>query len=376
MKYQLCILISFFSLISCQKKEQEIQARINNNKENLNNYLEINLDKDLNLFICELTSVNPNIKKDFEIINRNDTIIVKKRFLESDNFDGKNIKIEGDHKFNITIKYNIGFNFSGDEKRTQFLPIDFIIKEKITPNFVISPLNKLSKSSEFQTFKKLNRQKIYYQAYSTFLRYYKNIPENELKSCCISDFNKYQKISKINKKNIYNLDLEKDLITYPDYKFMIINLKDLNTNKSYVIKFLKEENERQNELGDINKTLNREEYLDWEGIYWIYPYDLNSQKIGNYYINIFKNNKEFGFSGDNEFNYKVEINVKDNVLYIFDRNNKVRNPLAIISKDKDNKFYIKSDLIKIDRQDLKVTQNGYLINWAKTSDNVPNLPQY
>jgi len=38
-------------------------------------------------------------------------------------------------------------------------------------------------------------------------------------------------------------------------------------------------------------------------------------------------------------------------------------------------YYLKSDLIKMKRIDLKETKNGYPISWAKSSDEVPNSPQ-
>lgn len=58
--------------------------------------------------------------------------------------------------------------------------------------------------------------------------------------------------------------------------------------------------------------------VNWDGIYWLYPYMIDSKKQGNYYINISKDNNEFGFSGDIQFNYKIDYKSTDNKLYIFD----------------------------------------------------------
>ncbi|WP_123869577.1 hypothetical protein, partial [Flavobacterium hydatis] len=39
----------------------------------------------------------------------------------------------------------------------------------------------------------------------------------------------------------------------------------------------------------------------WEGIYYLSPYPINSEELGNYYIDIFKDYLDFGFSGNNDF---------------------------------------------------------------------------
>ncbi|ANF52730.1 hypothetical protein A0O34_20420 [Chryseobacterium glaciei] len=256
------------------------------------------------------------------------------------------------------------------------MPINHVIQQDIYSNLTIPSFDKIYHNDTFQKFEKLNKQEIYEESFNTFLKYYESKSENELKSCCPSDFKNYQTIKDIDPKNIYQLDLVKDLITYPDYKSITIDLKDINTNKNYVVKFIKEENKLQDNLNQINNALNNSnQSSSWEGIYWLYPYNLDSKKIGNYYINIFNQNKEFGFSGDGEFNYKISTKIIDNnKLYIFDLNSQSSNPLAIIYKNQ-NKYYLKSSVIKIERSDLKETQNGYPINWAKSSDDVPDSPQ-
>ncbi|UHO37072.1 hypothetical protein H5J24_15055 [Chryseobacterium capnotolerans] len=138
-------------------------------------------------------------------------------------------------------------------------------------------------------------------------------------------------------------------------------------SKNYVV-FKKEKVE------DLSKKPMIKQKINWDGIYWLYPYNIDSEKQGNYYINISKDNNEFGFSGDIQFNYKINYKSIDNKLYIFDNKQSDIDPLAVIYKEKD-KYYIKSDLIKMERTDLKETKNGYPIRWAKSSDDVPDSPQ-
>lgn len=117
---------------------------------------------------------------------------------------------------------------------------------------------------------------------------------------------------------------------------------------------------KKEKVKDLSKNSMITQKINWDGIYWLYPYNIDSEKQGNYYINISKDNNEFGFSGDIQFNYKINYKSTDNKLYIFDNNQSAIDPLAVIYKEK-NKYYIKSDLIKMERTDLKETKNGYPI---------------
>lgn len=168
----------------------------------------------------------------------------------------------------------------------------------------------------------------------------------------------------INKEKIYLLDFVEDESGSSVEKWSEHKI-DLNGKISLI----------KQEIITNQNTSIKSDNNSWEGIYWLYPYDLNSQKVGNYYVNFFNDNKEFGFSGENEFNYKINYNSVDNKLYIFDLDDaSSKAPLAIIYKDKD-KYYIKSNLIKLECSDIKETKNGYQINWAKSSDDVPDSPQ-
>lgn len=141
-------------------------------------------------------------------------------------------------------------------------------------------------------------------------------------------------------------------------------------SKNYIVVFKKD----KEKVEEVSKNSMITQKINWDGIFWLYPYNIDSEKQGNYYINISNDNNEFGFSGDIQFNYKINYKSTDNELYIYDNNQSATDPLAIIYKEKD-KYYIKSDLIKMERTDLKETKNGYPIRWAKSSDDVPDSPQ-
>ncbi|MCS3532586.1 hypothetical protein [Chryseobacterium sp. JUb7] len=371
MKYILVGLICGFFLMNCQNKEGT--ATKENSVNDTIGYLNILIDKNINLMIGKFNSQNENINQDFKINKIDDTIYISKEFLESENIDGKKLNFKSNHKFEITAQYNVGYSFSGDEKKMIFLPINHQIIRKISSNLIIPSIDNIFKDIEFKKFEKSNTKKIKEQSYETFIKYYENIPETELKSCCITDFENYQKVKKINPRKIVDLELNNDLLINPDYKSLIINIKDLTIGKKYIIKFSKQDIEEENNIKKV--SIDTDKLSNWDGIYWLYPYEIGSDKIGNYYINISENNNDFGFSGDDTFSYKINTKIEDNKLYIFDKDSPLLKPLAIIYKNKDNKFYLKSSLIKIERSDLKETEYGYPIKWAKSSDDVPNLPE-
>lgn len=118
----------------------------------------------------------------------------------------------------------------------------------------------------------------------------------------------------------------------------------------------------------------------WEGIYYLSPYSVDSGRIGSYYIEIFKSRAHFGFSGNDEFNMEVELNEEGNKLYLFDKTKKNNQPelekdtLAVLSEI-DNKTFVKSKMIKILRNDVKQNIYGYMFNWKKTVEEVPDAPE-
>lgn len=244
MKYLIHLFIGIVSILSCQKNRQKdnVQSPVtlpNDSK----NYLSFKVNNDINLSIGELSSVNEDVSQDYKIVTKDDTIYIVKQFLESDDLDGKNIKILSNHKLDVSIKYNAGFKFMGDEKKPTYLPIDYIITKRINSESKLPEFEKINNDIRFQKFAKVNSQKIYTLSYNTFKKYYESIPENELKSCCPSDYENYSKLKKIDRNHLFNLDLEKQLLTVPDYKSIIIEIKDINVSKKYVLAFRKYEEE-------------------------------------------------------------------------------------------------------------------------------------
>ena len=83
-------------------------------------------------------------------------------------------------------------------------------------------------------------------------------------------------------------------------------------------------------------------------------------------------------SDENGFNYKISAQEVDHKLYIYDETEFTDD----ISQDKakavitkiGNEYYIESKLIKIERRDLVHTKDGYLINWAKSVEEIPENP--
>lgn len=124
----------------------------------------------------------------------------------------------------------------------------------------------------------------------------------------------------------------------------------------------------------LNLLLNK-----WEGIYYLSPYSVDSGELGSYYLEIFKDYSDFGFSGNNGFSFEVEIIERKNKLYIYDKNKynnlkKVNDTLLILTRIED-KNYVKSKIINIKREDIKKGKYGYLFNWKKTVEEVPDTPE-
>ncbi|MDR2238726.1 MAG: hypothetical protein LBE92_21645 [Chryseobacterium sp.] len=228
--------------MSCQKSSHRGTVPPSlGTSDSLKNYLNITINHDIRVAIGEMASADENISEDFKMINRNDTVYIIRQFLESDHLDGKHLKVLSKHKTGITVKYNVGFHFMGDEKKSIYLPLNYVVTRKIGPDTVLPSFENIYKDPGFQKFIGLNEQKIYQQAYSTFISYYENIPENELKSCCPDDFENYTNIKKTDPNHLQSLDWEKHLLTVPDYKSMIIDIKDLTLSKNYVLVFNKED---------------------------------------------------------------------------------------------------------------------------------------
>ncbi|MEP6803043.1 MAG: hypothetical protein ABI892_00865 [Flavobacterium sp.] len=175
-----------------------------------------------------------------------------------------------------------------------------------------------------------------------------------------------------NNNKIFLLDITEDetgakVESWQSYKI------DKKSGKVTLLKnYIPKNNQTQKDI------LAKIDLTKWEGIYWLRPFEENSEKKGNYFIDFFKENKDFGLSDENGFNYKISAREIDNKLYIYDEKEFTED----ISQDKakavitkiGNEYYIESKLIKIERRDLVLTKDGYLINWAKSVEDIPENP--
>ncbi|NRS89887.1 hypothetical protein HNQ02_002821 [Flavobacterium sp. 7E] len=132
----------------------------------------------------------------------------------------------------------------------------------------------------------------------------------------------------------------------------------------------------EDKINDNSITLNdkiSDFCKDWEGIYWFHPFELDANKIGNYYIDYFKDHQDFGLSGgSNSFKFNIMAKSEGNKLYIFKKDESdfsQKNAEAIITKMANN-YYINSKRLNVERSDIKKNDLGYLINWAKTIEEI------
>ncbi|CAI8890386.1 hypothetical protein [Chryseobacterium sp. IT-36CA2] len=260
-------ILAFSAVTSCQKKPDNL-VNIPIQK-NLNEFLKITLSEGENIFIGKLNTINNSPREDFEIKNIKDSIFVYKNFLESDNFDGKKIVIE---KSNSSIKkidliYKISLFFNGTEKANKFIPLNFNIPFTIDKNSTIPLFSKLKNNKELQNFIAKNNSKIKEKAYEYYINYYSNISNEELKTCCITDFNNYNKLKNINKNSIASLDIEKDLGMYIDYESIVINLIGSKKNKPII--FTKKIDSNTDDSQSIKNTEVTTSNNDWKGSYKI-----------------------------------------------------------------------------------------------------------
>lgn len=165
------------------------------------------------------------------------------------------------------------------------------------------------------------------------------------KKCSYSDTIRYR-----SKNNIVEWEL------YNDVKFYSILSK---FNKKF--KNLDEvcDNEEIDELSNLNQLVKK-----WQGIYYNEPY---IDSVGSYYVTINFKYLNFGFSGDNEFEYKIKpVENSDDSLFLY---RKEEPELLGILIKKDNKFWIKSDLIE---NNVKNKENLFLLKYAKSASEVPD----
>ncbi|WP_270421593.1 XAC2610-related protein [Chryseobacterium indologenes] len=214
------VLVIFSGLSSCKKTNNLANTRA---QKNLKNFLKIPLLKNEDVFIGELSTINDSLHEDFTIKETQDSIFVFQNFLESDNFDGKEILVEKQNPIKqIDLKYKIALFFNGTEKENKFIPLNFSIPVTINNESPIPAFSKLKSNKQLQDFILKNSLKIKEKAYQYYVNYYNNLPAEELKTCCPDDFNNFNKVKKI--KNLSSLDIEKNLGMYIDYESITITI--------------------------------------------------------------------------------------------------------------------------------------------------------
>jgi len=260
-------ILIFFILVSCQRKKENITNPSPN--KDLRDFLKISLSENENIFVGKLSSINNSPNEDFEIKKTNDSIFISKKFLESDNFDGKKIIIEKNNSIKkIVLNYKIALLFNGTEKANKYIPLHFNIPITINDNESTIPLfSKIKDNKGLLDFVSKNNLKIKEKAYDYYLNYYNNIPEEELKNCCITDFNNYNRLKKINKNSVLSLDIEQDLGMYLDYESLIINL--IGIQKSKPIVFTKNINNDKNISIEDSYPKSSKTNNNWKGSYKI-----------------------------------------------------------------------------------------------------------
>lgn len=117
-------------------------------------------------------------------------------------------------------------------------------------------------------------------------------------------------------------------------------------------------------IEDIIKKSRDNLVSRWQGIYYNEPY---IDSIGSYYVTINPQYLNFGFSGSNEFEYKINL-IEDNKDSLLLYNREDSRLLGTLIK-KDNKFWIKSSLIDKGFNN----QNGlFQLKYAKSANDVPD----
>lgn len=230
-------------------------------------------------FIEGLASINDEAQSDYTITSNINQYLVTKKFLESDDWDGKKIIIKSKSPINkLNITYNIALYFNGTEKENQYISLNFPVHFTIKNNSVLPLFENIKSDSNLLNFIDKNNLMIKKIALENYLKYYSKIKPADLKNCCIADYNQYNKLKNIENNSISKLDIEKDLATFIDYESIEINIKDLSKkiifSKKYIEKPLPDEN--------TNTSIESISPINWTG-----EYKIKTKAISN------SNNQEF-----------------------------------------------------------------------------------
>lgn len=355
--YTILFLISI--IVSCQSKEEKNKINNTQNKEIINNnFLKIPVENG-EVFIGELASINDVPQSDFTITKKNNHYLVSKNFLETDDLDGKKIIIKSKSFVNkLNITYNIALFFNGTEKEDQFISLNFPVHFTIENNSTLPLFDKVKKDKKLLDFLSKNSLLIKKTAFENYLNYYSKIKPEDLKNCCIADYNQYNKLKNIEDNSISKLDIEKDLATFIDYESIEIDIKDLNEKIIYSKKLDKNPLSNENTIINIEKTVPTN---------WIGEYKIKTKAISNsnnqefeirYYITITDNSSAvLSIGAENSEDYWCEgdytLTNDNNILHASGKCDE-NNINDFYLKFENGKYFIKSKrFLNQDWQDLK-----------------------
>ena len=363
--YTILFLISI--IVSCQSKEEKNKINNTQNKEIINNnFLKIPVENG-EVFIGELASINDVPQSDFTITKKNNHYLVSKNFLETDDLDGKKIIIKSKSFVNkLNITYNIALFFNGTEKEDQFISLNFPVHFTIENNSTLPLFDKVKKDKKLLDFLSKNSLLIKKTAFENYLNYYSKIKPEDLKNCCIADYNQYNKLKIIEDNSFSKLDIEKDLATFIDYESIEIDIKDLNEKIIYSKKLDKNPLSNENTIINIEKTVPTN---------WIGEYKIKTKAISNsnnqefeirYYITITDNSSAvLSIGAENSEDYWCEgdytLTNDNNILHASGKCDE-NNINDFYLKFENGKYFIKSKrFLNQDWQDLKKEgKQGYV----------------
>lgn len=258
--------MSLFALFSCQKNKHEEKTQ-----KNFTGFLDVGLSDRVQLYVGKMNSVNDSLAQDFEFLEKEDTIFVFPNFLESDNFDGKQVFVEGVSIVKpITVQYNIALHFNGTEKANKFIPLNYLLSVHIKNASKLLTLKEIENNRDLLSFFEKNNSDIKELAYKYYLQYYESFPENELRSCCLSDLNTYNRLRKITPATIASLNLQEDLKMSVDYSSVALSIENSSTNK--VVVFSKTDSAPTDSVKEENpqRTVQAAtKNVNWKGVYSI-----------------------------------------------------------------------------------------------------------
>lgn len=149
-------------------------------------------------------------------------------------------------------------------------------------------------------------------------------------------------------------------ISNPEKKLIVNYLNNYISNEKYKYSWVEKHfHENLKEKSDLKPS------SDWKGVYWYFPYE-TKDSLGSYYVNIQDDYLDFGFSGHDNYNFKIDLKTYNDSVVLFKINNNI--PFGTIYK-KNDKFWLKSDLVKIKKQE-DLEKELVLLNYAKSSDDI------